>query len=48
MILLAVIPPLWRRVMDPRVVEHYEGDLHRANLDGHKREALLRRYAPSA
>jgi alkane 1-monooxygenase len=48
MILLAVIPPLWRRVMDPRVVEHYEGDLHRANLDGRKREALLRRYAPSA
>jgi alkane 1-monooxygenase len=48
MILLAVIPPLWRRVMDPRVVEHYEGDLHRANLDGRKRAALLRRYAPSA
>ena len=32
MILLAAIPPLWRRVMDPRLVEHYEGDLTRANL----------------
>jgi alkane 1-monooxygenase len=48
MILLAVIPPLWRRVMDPRVVAHYEGDLRRANLDGRKRDALLRRYAPSS
>jgi len=32
MILTAVIPPLWRRVMDRRVMEHYEGDLTRANL----------------
>jgi alkane 1-monooxygenase len=32
MILTAVIPPLWQRVMDHRVVEHYEGDLSRANL----------------
>jgi alkane 1-monooxygenase len=48
MILLAVIPPLWRRVMDPRVVAHYDGDLRRANLDARKREALLRRYAPPA
>jgi alkane 1-monooxygenase len=47
MILLAVIPPLWRRVMDPRVAAHYDGDLHRANVDARKREALLRRYAPS-
>jgi alkane 1-monooxygenase len=32
MILLAVIPPLWRRVMDPRVLEHYQGETTRANL----------------
>ena len=32
MILTAVIPPLWQRVMDHRVLEHYEGDLARANL----------------
>jgi alkane 1-monooxygenase len=32
MILTAVIPPLWRRVMDHRVLEHYGGDLSRANL----------------
>jgi alkane 1-monooxygenase len=32
MILTAVIPPLWRRIMDHRVLEHYEGDVSRANL----------------
>ncbi len=32
MILTAVIPPLWRRIMDRRVLEHYEGDVSRANL----------------
>jgi alkane 1-monooxygenase len=48
MILLAVIPPLWRRVMDPRVVAHYHGDLTRANVDRRKRERLLRRYAAAA
>ncbi|MBU6364973.1 MAG: alkane 1-monooxygenase [Gemmatimonadetes bacterium] len=31
MILLALVPPLWRRVMDPRVVAHYGGVLERAN-----------------
>jgi alkane 1-monooxygenase len=32
MILLALIPPLWRRVMDPRLAAHYGGDLSRANV----------------
>ncbi len=32
MILIALIPPLWRRVMDPRVAAHFDGDLSRANL----------------
>jgi alkane 1-monooxygenase len=32
MILLATIPPLWRRVMDHRVLEHYRGDAALANL----------------
>ncbi|HEX3909184.1 MAG TPA: alkane 1-monooxygenase [Solirubrobacteraceae bacterium] len=44
MILTAVIPPLWRRVMDHRVLEHYEGDLTRANLSAR----LRRRVAASA
>jgi alkane 1-monooxygenase len=32
MILTALIPPLWRRVMDHRVLEHYGGELSLANL----------------
>jgi alkane 1-monooxygenase len=31
MILLAMFPPVWRRVMDPRLEAHYEGDMSRAN-----------------
>ncbi|MGL5825789.1 MAG: alkane 1-monooxygenase [Nocardioides sp.] len=31
MMLLALAPPLWRRVMDPRLAAHYDGDLSRAN-----------------
>jgi alkane 1-monooxygenase len=45
MILLAVIPPLWRRVMDPRLVAHYGGEVARANILPSKREKILRRYA---
>jgi alkane 1-monooxygenase len=32
MIVLACIPPLWRRVMDPRLLAHYAGDVSQANL----------------
>ncbi len=27
MVVLALVPPLWRRVMDPRVLAHYGGDV---------------------
>ena len=37
MIVLAWFPPLWRRVMDPRLVEHYDGDVSRANIQPRKR-----------
>ena len=32
MIVLALMPPLWRRVMDRRVTAHYAGDLRQANV----------------
>ncbi|WP_436529850.1 alkane 1-monooxygenase [Actinoplanes sp. HUAS TT8] len=32
MLLLALFPPLWRRVMDRRVLAHYGGDLTLANV----------------
>jgi alkane 1-monooxygenase len=48
MIVLAAVPPLWRRVMDKRVVAHYGGDVTRANILPSKREKILRRYGAAA
>jgi len=47
MILTAILPPLWRRVMDPRVLAHYDGDLTRANLRPRISARALRRYRPA-
>lgn len=44
MILLALIPPLWRYVMDPRLLAHYSGDVSRANIQPRKRERILAEY----
>jgi alkane 1-monooxygenase len=33
MLVLAWCTPLWRRVMDPRVLAHYGGDIRLAALD---------------
>ncbi|MGV9664947.1 alkane 1-monooxygenase [Nocardia niigatensis] len=44
MILLALFPPLWRAVMDPRLLAHYGGDLSRANIQPRKRERILAEY----
>jgi alkane 1-monooxygenase len=41
MIVLATVPPLWRRVMDPRLLEHYRGNLERANIAPHRRRRVL-------
>ena len=43
MIVLALVPPLWRRVMDKRVVAHYGGDLSLANV--HHRAAASKSSA---
>jgi alkane 1-monooxygenase len=48
MIVLAWFPPLWRRVMDPKLLEHYEGDVTRANIQPRKRKRLLARYGAAA
>ncbi len=48
MILLALVPPLWRRVMDPLVVAHYRGDVRAANLRPGSRDRLLQRYPAPA
>lgn len=45
MITLAYFPPIWRRVMDHRVVEHYEGDISLANLHPRKADRIIAKYA---
>jgi alkane 1-monooxygenase len=48
MIVLAWFPPLWRRVMDPRLLEHYDGDVTRANIQPRKLGRVLERYGRPA
>jgi alkane 1-monooxygenase len=44
MIVLAAIPPLWRKVMDARLMEHYDGDLAKMNIHPRTRPRVLTRY----
>jgi alkane 1-monooxygenase len=45
MIVLAIVPAVWRRVMDPRVLAHFGGDISRANISPRKRDQVLAAYA---
>jgi len=44
MIVLAWFPPIWRRIMDHRLVEHYGGDVSRANIQPRRRARVLREF----
>ncbi|NKY59061.1 alkane 1-monooxygenase [Nocardia flavorosea] len=44
MITLAYFPPLWRRVMDHRVLNHYRDDITRVNIQPGKRDRVLAEY----
>lgn len=46
MICLAAVPPLWRRVMDRRVLAHYGGDVRLANIEPRRRARVVARYGP--
>jgi alkane 1-monooxygenase len=48
MIVLATVPPLWRRVMDHRVVDFYDGDATRANIHPRTRDRVLARWGTAA
>ncbi len=48
MIVLALVPPIYRRVMDPRVVAHFGGDVTRANIAPHRRAKVLAAWPPPA
>ncbi len=44
MIVVSLFPPIYRRIMDQRVVDHFGGDLSLANIQPGKREKYLARY----
>lgn len=48
MMVLACLPPLWRRVMDKRVIAHFDGDVTRANLHPRNRDKTIARYGRGA
>ncbi|HTB49703.1 MAG TPA: alkane 1-monooxygenase [Solirubrobacteraceae bacterium] len=48
MIVAAAIPPLWRRIMDRRLIEHYEGDFSQMNIHPRTRKRVLARYGVPA
>jgi alkane 1-monooxygenase len=48
MIVAATIPPLWRRIMDRRLLEHYQGDLSQINIHPRTRRRVLARYGSPA
>ena len=47
MFLLAYVPPLWYRVMDPRVMDWADGDLGQVNVDPSFRDRQRARFARS-
>ncbi|MCL8252714.1 alkane 1-monooxygenase [Aeromicrobium fastidiosum] len=44
MIVLTWVPQVWRRVMDHRVIDHYDGDLTRTNLHPRMADAYERKH----
>jgi alkane 1-monooxygenase len=44
MIVLAIIPPLWRKVMDQRVIDHLGGDITLANIAPRKKAKYYAKY----
>jgi alkane 1-monooxygenase len=46
MFLLSYLPPLWRRVMDPRVLALVDGDLSRVNTGFHRKNGAGYNFRP--
>jgi len=44
MIMVAYLPWLWFRLMDPKVVQHYGGDMRQANIKPSIRARILAKY----
>ena len=44
MLLPAMIPPLWFKMMDKRVFKHYGGDLNKANIHPKRRAKIFKKF----
>ena len=44
MLLPALIPPFWEKMMDQRVYDHYQGDLSKANIHPKHRERIYKKF----
>ena len=41
---LTYFPPLWRKLMDHRVLAHYGGDITKVNIDPRRQRRILQKY----
>jgi len=48
MFFIALIPPLFRKVMDPRVIEWANGDIDKIQIDAAHKNAIVRKYGTPA
>jgi len=48
MFFIAMFPPIWFHIMNPRVVEQFKGHISQANIDPDKRESVIRQYQDKA
>lgn len=48
MYILALFPPIWFSIMDPKVAEWAHGDMHKVNMDPETKDVLFKRYHHSA
>lgn len=48
LVLLTYVPWLWFRLMNPKVVAHYGGDMRRANIKPSIRDEVIARHSPGA
>lgn len=44
MLLPALIPAWWSKIMDQRVFDHYKGDLSKANIHPKKRKKIFEKF----
>lgn len=45
---MAMIPPIWYKVMDPKLMEWAGGDIRKVNIDPKKKDQLFQKYAAVA